>query len=233
MSNLTLSEMFYALQGEGPSAGTPMVMIRLAYCNLNCKWCDSVKIWKQGVETSPALMAAHAIELAGGAGRLISGNVHIVFTGGEPLLERNREGIAEFFIELVKLTGSPMYYAEIETNGTLWDPILEKFFDQINCSPKLASSGHDRTVRIVPEVLARLAKMNTTFKFVVSSEEEWDEIARDFHMVPRDKIMLMPAAIDRDELIKNSPMVWNLAAMHGVKATSRLHVIAWDKKTGV
>ena len=61
---LTVSETFYSLQGEGPTAGTPAVFLRLKGCNLTCgglntvktkqldngaTWrCDTTEVWLKG-----------------------------------------------------------------------------------------------------------------------------------------------------------------------------------------
>ncbi len=38
---LTVNEMFYSLEGEGPYIGIPTFFIRLTGCNLRCEWCDT------------------------------------------------------------------------------------------------------------------------------------------------------------------------------------------------
>ncbi len=38
---LRVSEVFRSIQGETSRAGRPCVFIRLAGCNLNCRWCDT------------------------------------------------------------------------------------------------------------------------------------------------------------------------------------------------
>ena len=38
-------EIFHSIQGEGVSAGTPTVFLRLATCNLACTWCDTRYTW--------------------------------------------------------------------------------------------------------------------------------------------------------------------------------------------
>ncbi|MFH0820980.1 MAG: 7-carboxy-7-deazaguanine synthase, partial [Candidatus Peregrinibacteria bacterium] len=39
--SIIFNEIFYSIQGEGPSAGKPSVFLRLGACNLRCIWCDS------------------------------------------------------------------------------------------------------------------------------------------------------------------------------------------------
>ena len=36
-----VNEIFYSIQGEGKNAGTAVVFIRLAECNLKCDFCDT------------------------------------------------------------------------------------------------------------------------------------------------------------------------------------------------
>lgn len=39
---ISVSEIFLGIQGESSFAGSLCIMIRLAGCNLNCKWCDTL-----------------------------------------------------------------------------------------------------------------------------------------------------------------------------------------------
>ena len=53
--------------------------------------------------------------------------------------------------------------------------------DQINCSVKLANSGHSKKERIVPEALKQIMEHeNYWFKFVISTEDDMKEIEEDF-----------------------------------------------------
>ena len=42
---LRVSETFFSLQGEGPSACTPAHFIRLQGCDVGCRWCDTKYSW--------------------------------------------------------------------------------------------------------------------------------------------------------------------------------------------
>ena len=42
---LMVSEVFNSFQGEGRNIGLPSTFLRLAYCNLACRWCDSKYTW--------------------------------------------------------------------------------------------------------------------------------------------------------------------------------------------
>ena len=72
-------EIFYSLQGEGTRCGTPAVFLRLAGCNLACKWCDTKHSWGNGILCSVRDIAAHIRDYECGA---------LVITGGEPLLQQ-------------------------------------------------------------------------------------------------------------------------------------------------
>jgi len=36
-----ITQIIPTIQGEGPSAGTPVLLIRVGNCNLDCAWCDT------------------------------------------------------------------------------------------------------------------------------------------------------------------------------------------------
>src|SRR5436190_13346424 len=85
---LSVSEIFYSVQGEGRFAGHPAVFVRLMYCNLGCAWCDTRYTWDSrklddaknfGVSELSDLVCS----LVPKESRSL---VHVVITGGEPLL---------------------------------------------------------------------------------------------------------------------------------------------------
>src|SRR5207244_3527018 len=122
-------------QGEGASAGTPSVFVRLSLCNLACSWCDTAYTWDwkrydpkmEIVECQVDDVMARVEELAGASTR------NVVLTGGEPLQQQGPLG------NLAMGLKERGFRLEIETNGTFVPSEgLASAIDQWNVSPKLA-----------------------------------------------------------------------------------------------
>jgi 7-carboxy-7-deazaguanine synthase len=230
MKKINVSECFYSIQGEGQTMGIPAVFLRLSNCNLLCKgdgWvCDSIEVWQKGVRTlfKDVLSDDMLSHIQLGA--------HLVITGGEPLLHMKA---IEDFLEWLKEDKNLTPVVEIETNGTIMpSEYLLKRVDYWNCSPKLSSSGETLTRRYKPLVLETLNNYNSIFKFVISYKDDFIEIISNFiDIVDSKKIYLMPAGDNQDKLISTREMVLDLCKKHTLKYSERLHIIAWNQKTGV
>lgn len=210
-------ELFYSLQGEGVRCGTPAVFLRLAGCNLACKWCDTRHSWKNGVRCSVEETAAR---IAGFQCR------SLVITGGEPLLQQAA------LLELVALLPQDTF-VEVETNGTILPtPGMAARINQWNVSPKLPHAGNSETRSLAPAVLQRFADMpHAWFKFVVQGEDDWHDIAQ--LGLPLQRIILMPCATTRAQLEEARPAVVDMCLRHQVRLGDRLHLTLWDDKKGV
>lgn len=210
-------EIFYSLQGEGTRCGTPAVFLRLAGCNLTCKWCDTKHSWRNGLLHSPAETAEMIAEY-----RCDS----LVITGGEPLLQQ------EALAELLTLLPAGMHI-EVETNGTILpSPALAARINQWNVSPKLQHSGNEDKLTLPVDTLAFFATLpHAWFKFVVQSEADWPAI--EAQELPRQRIILMPCATTRAGLEAARPAVVDMCLKHGVRLGDRLHLSLWDDKKGV
>ena len=241
MNSIRVSEHFYSLQGEGKTAGIPAIFIRLQACNLMCggigtekdgklhngaTWrCDTLDVWIKGTkysvqEFTDILLEEYSIPL--------KQECHIVFTGGEPLMQQKA------IIDIINLLKHAGYhnYIEIETNGTIIPkPDLDSLVDLYNVSPKLANSGVEKNKRFKSKVLNFFINKNSIFKFVISNEENWKEIS--LMMLPTKMIYLMPNAEDKEELYSNHELVSETCKREGVNFTTRLQIVLWDKTTGV
>jgi len=100
---LALAEIFYSVQGEGAWTGTPAVFVRLAGCNLNCRFCDTDYSLKS---FAPALAIVARVRELGGDCPMV------VLTGGEPLAQRETSEL----IDALRADGRRVH---IESNGTI------------------------------------------------------------------------------------------------------------------
>lgn len=165
---------------------------------------------------------------------ICDGRVHLIWTGGEPTIPKHQSNIVEFLNWLDK----PAVYNEIETNGTFFikDELFERLH-QINCSVKLANSGMTKEQRIVPTALQRIMQhSNYWFKFVISTEEDMQEINRDFIQpfnIPWNRVLMMPGLDNRENFHERTRFVLEMAKKYGFIGLTRLHVSSWDQTTGV
>lgn len=225
---LRISEIFESVQGEGPSAGAPSVFLRLSTCNLRCSWCDTKYTWDWTAFRYED--EVHPMSVAEVRERIVqSTSGRLVVTGGEPLLQRR---------ELEALFGElpADLFVEVETNGTLLSgELLAARVDQWNVSPKLDNSGEPRERRLKVDVLASFRNTGRAFlKLVVDGEADAPEVDEILRRVdwPRDKVLLMPQAASRIELLEMGPRIEALAARLGLRTSPRLHVLEWDGERG-
>jgi len=232
---LNIAECFsQTIQGEGVTIGRPSTFLRLQHCTLNCVWCDSKEVWRQG---NPYTIdeVLDLFEANGVVDDLKNGH-HLVLTGGSPLLQQDKLIV---LLTEFRLRFGFKPFLEIENECTLMPKdYMLKNIDMWNCSPKLENSQMKEVMRIKPEVLKTLNTKtnNVIFKFVISNKSDWDEIKRDFidtGYISRDKIILMPEGMTREELHVNYQKVLAICIKEGLPFTDRLHITIWNKKVGV
>jgi 7-carboxy-7-deazaguanine synthase len=151
---LDINEMFLSIQGESTFAGLPCIFIRLAGCNLACRYCDT--LYAAHVEERIAIDAVlRRIEAFG--------RRRVEITGGEPLLQPETP-------RLVKELLDNGYEVLLETNGSMnidcVDPRSVRIVDV-----KCPSSGEWQ--KMDSENLARLTAKDQV-KFVLSDRQDFD-----------------------------------------------------------
>lgn len=226
---MKVSELFYSLQGEGFLAGVPSVFVRLAGCPLRCRWCDTKYAWAE--EAGRQFSVDEIIEQVQ---RWTCR--HVVVTGGEPMSHSDLP-------QLVRQLKTAGKHVTIETAGIAYVPNLP--CDLMSISPKLSNSMPDdaklaamhEDSRFNLTILKQLIDhYNYQLKFVVDSETDLHEIEdtiRKLGNVDRGKVMLMPQAATRDDLLTKSPMVAEICKQAGFTFCQRLHVVLWDNQRGV
>jgi hypothetical protein len=131
-----------------------------------------------------------------------------------------------------------MFYNEIETNGTVYiEDNLFLLLNQINCSPKLSNSGLDAKQRINPDAIKRIMEhSNYQFKFVISNEEDVQELFRDFIVpfnIPLKNVVCMPGLDSQTDFHERTQFVLEMAKKYKFRGLTRLHISAWDKTLNV
>jgi 7-carboxy-7-deazaguanine synthase len=225
---MVINEIFHSLQGEGFLAGIPSVFMRLAGCPLRCRWCDTKYAWDNegGNEYSIEEIVQTVQQWP---------CKFIVITGGEPMINSDLP-------ELVQELKASDRHITIETAGIAFIPDLA--CDLMSISPKLSNStpadpklaaNHENS-RLDIAVLRRLIdNYGYQLKFVVDSQDDLAEIQQTIEKlgnVDSEKIMLMPQAATRDELLAKSPMVAEMCKHTAFAFSQRLQLLLWNNKRG-
>jgi 7-carboxy-7-deazaguanine synthase len=220
-------EVFASIQGEGISAGVPSVFVRLAECNLKCDFCDTRYTWdwtqydktKETAEVTEDSVLARVLELAGATTR------NVVITGGEPMLQQHH------LVEIIRSLRDRGFDVEIETNGAIEpEPALIDLVSRWNVSPKLENSGNKKSARLRTGPLTWFAAApNATFKFVVATQSDLDEIREIVKQfaIPNGRVILMPEGQDPQTITSRGAWLAELAATQGFRFSTRLHVLLW------
>jgi 7-carboxy-7-deazaguanine synthase len=225
---MRVNEIFYSLQGEGFLAGAPSVFIRLAGCPLRCRWCDTKYAWDKTAG------AHYSIE------KVVQTiqqwpTKFVVITGGEPMINSDLTLLAQ----TLKASGK---HITIETAGIAF--IQDLPCDLMSINPKLSNSTptdpelaaiHEDSRLDIAVLRELIDNYNYQLKFVVDSKADLPEILQTIGKignVDSGKVILMPQAKTRGELVAKSPMVAELCKKTGFAFCQRLQILLWNNKKG-
>jgi 7-carboxy-7-deazaguanine synthase len=177
-----------------------------------------------------------------------SRDVHLILTGGEPLLNWQR-GFPELLERLRVDYG--LTHVTFETNGTkklvdglreyiVANPTIEFFF---SISAKLPVSGEKWEEAILPEVVRQYVdtaadggNVQAAFKFVVAEDADLQDVHRAVQQykdggvdIP---VYLMPVGGTDQVYFFNNKTVAELALVNGYRYTPRLQVDLWKNAWG-
>lgn len=231
-SQFLVNEIFYSLQGEGSRVGEPSVFVRLAGCNLRCRWCDTPKAsWNpQGESLSLRALLSRLHEWP---------KAPVVITGGEPLL-------AEFLPNLCDALRNEQRFVSVESAATIYRPLNVNL---ITLSPKLSNSdpegaycsNHRQLRRDITALISFL--QNDTpciLKFVAQDSPDIQEIAElmgELALAVKNTVLptvyIMPQARSAEELLERSRMLAPLCLARGWILGDRMHIRLWGNRPGV
>ena len=218
--------------------------------------CDSVYSWSAKFKHLQQEMTVEEVvekmkqDLGNNFQSLLCGKVHLVFTGGEPLMKFNQKAMIEIINHLLNNYNASWLDITIETNGIQFmsDELEAVFMENhieltVSCSPKLLhTSGEQPDKAIKPDVIASLMNISDlpVLKFVVSTSEEAkrefletvDKLMKYVQIKPA-YVYLMPEGPNKHRVEDSSTTIAEFAMRHGYRFSDRLHARLWDNKIGV
>ena len=151
---LMVSEIFRSIQGESSFAGLPCAFVRLAGCNLRCRYCDTRHAQEGGTPMSLREVLDQVSTFGLGL---------VEITGGEPLVQSETPALAGALLE-------QGYRVLLETNGSLDISVVPNGVIRI-MDIKCPSSGE--TSNFMWENIWKL-RDNDEVKFVISDRHDYE-----------------------------------------------------------
>lgn len=238
---LAVNELFPAneltFQGEGKNVGMPCVFIRLSGCNLHCSFCDTAYTWRwtdkhphnsnKVYDPRKEIHPMEAVDVADWVLNHPAKPNAVVISGGEPMLQQKAlEGLTE----ILHRNG---IWTEMETAGTI-KPFNWALVRRFTVSPKLSNSGNDLYSRYKMDVLDWFSQSNrAVFKFVVTSEADFQEIDALVRRHNMQEVYVMPEGIDGQVIKERMQKLAAMVLARNYKLTTRLHVELFGNRRGV
>lgn len=215
---MQITQLLPTIQGEGPSVGLPILLIRFHKCNLICPFCDTESLIKGetlNITMDDILLTSKKYNLN-----------RIVFTGGEPLLYL--KDIKQIISQL-SIIWEDELYIEIETNGTLiahppidfeLNEILREYTSigvhfQFNVSPKITTDCHTQKSKLLISelytksferfqylnVIPNIKNVSSIFKFIYSKSTEdlllhYLTLLKPYNFMSMEDVYIMPLTPD-------------------------------------
>lgn len=172
--------------------------------------------------------------------------VHLVITGGEPLLPKYQEFWTDILFDIYGIGYKNITF---ETNGTQQlVPSFKKVLKEIihsestntihfSISPKISNSGHKSIETLFPRVVKEYETFSTScwLKYVIDPKIVDIEEIRFFNRaynLPSTSVYLMPQGGNQKEYLTNEPEVYKICCKYGYCFSPRLQVTATNNAIG-
>lgn len=207
---LRITEIYCSVQGESTWAGLPCVFIRLARCNLRCRWCDTTFSFYGGTKRT----LADILEETRGFGVPL-----VEITGGEPLAQAECIPLAELLLE----AGHTVL---IETSGSL--PI-NTLPDAVVRIMDFKCPDSDMADRNDWSNVDYLRPDRDEVKFVIASRRDYEwsrDVVRRYNLAKRCKAVLFSPVFG--EVDPKDIVDWMLAdGLNDVRFQLQMHKFIW------
>jgi len=204
---MKITEIFASIQGESTLQGLPCVFVRLAGCNLNCRYCDTRYAREGGIEMTIEEIVRKADSF---------GLQFVCITGGEPLLQKETPLLALEFI-------NRSYMVSIETNGTIDASKLHEDVIRV-IDIKCPGSGEEGKT-YAGNISQR--KPTDEFKFVITDRIDFEyacRFAKENHLIDTNIVLFSPVYNVLDPKILSA---WILKDMPEARMNLQLHKYIW------
>ncbi len=211
---LRVAECFVSIQGESTWAGLPFAFVRLAGCNLNCRYCDTRYARRGGRRQSLQELVAWVQ----GTGRRL-----VCVTGGEPLVQEQTP-------ELCRLLTDLGFTVFVETNGSrdisvLAEPVV-RILDVKTPSSNMAERNRWENLDVL--------RPGDEVKFVLTDRRDFDwslDVVERWRLLDRVAVLFSAA---RPFLEPKILAKWILESGRDIRLQVQLHRVLWpDVDRGV
>ncbi len=208
---LKVNEIYFSIQGESTKAGLPCVFVRLTYCNLRCKYCDTEYAFYEGYDLTIE-------EIIGEVKKFDCKLVEI--TGGEPLVQSEA-------ITLMSKLCDDGFEVLLETGGSLSikeiDPRVKIIMDLKCPTSGMLKKNHYENIEFI--------KSSDEIKFVLGSREDYEwtkEILQKYNLTKKCIILF---SVVFGELEPVRVVEWILEDKLDVRFQLQMHKFIWEPTT--
>ncbi len=207
-TTLLITETYKSIQGESTWAGLPCTFIRLARCNLRCRWCDTTYSFTGGEKRSIDDLLEECAKFGGSL---------VEITGGEPLAQAECPALAQALIDAG-------YTVLVETSGSLPIDVLPPECIRIM---DLKCPGSGECEKNDWSNIDALTDRDEV-KFVLSSREDYEwarGVIRKHDLAERCRDVLMSPVFG--EIVPKDIVDWILEDALPVRFQLQLHKFVW------
>lgn len=208
MSELTVNEIFFSIQGESGFAGMPCVFVRLTGCNLRCVWCDTEYAFYEGRQMSigEILQKVESFDC-----KLVE------VTGGEPLAQ---EGV----YDLMTILCDSGFEVLLETSGSI---SIANVDSRVRRIVDIKCPGSGMVKENLWENIGFLTPRDEV-KFVVGSKEDFNwavDVIRRYELEKKCPILMSPVFGDVQPIELAD---WILQSRIPVRFQLQMHKYIWE-----